>query len=57
MDNKLDFLYEILKQEYNNEELKEIHKGYTSIRPLTFRVNKLKSTKKRNRRVFRKRKY
>ena len=45
MDNKLDFLYEILKQEYTHEELEEIYKGYTSIRPLTFRVNKLKSTK------------
>ena len=45
MDNKLDFLYEILKQEYTHEELEEIVKGYNSTRPLTFRVNKLKATK------------
>lgn len=45
MDNKLDFLYEILKQEYTHEELEKIVKGYNSTRPLTFRVNKLKSTK------------
>lgn len=45
MDSKLDFLYEILKQEYTHEELEKIVKGYNSTRPLTFRVNKLKSTK------------
>lgn len=45
MDSKLDFLYEMLKQEYTHEELEEITKGYNSTRPLTFRVNKLKSTK------------
>lgn len=45
MDNKLDFLYEILKQEYTHEELEKIVNGYNSTRPLTFRVNKLKATK------------
>lgn len=45
MDSKLDFLYEILKQEYTHEELEEIVNGYNNTRPLTFRVNKLKSTK------------
>lgn len=45
MDSKLDFLYEMLKQEYTHEELEKIVKGYNSTRPLTFRVNKLKSTK------------
>lgn len=39
------FLYEKLEKEYTKEELEQIIDGYKSIRPLTFRVNNLKSTK------------
>lgn len=45
MNNKLTFLYEKLKKEYSKEELTKIINGYNSIRPLTFRINKLKTTK------------
>ena len=40
----MDFLLNMLEEQYGTEKTKEIKKGYTKKRPVTFRVNTLKST-------------
>lgn len=42
-----NFLYELLKEQYGNENLNKILEGYSSTRRVTFRINRLKTTKEK----------
>ena len=51
-DNNEIFLKKKLKQQYNDDEIKKIYNGYNCKRVVTLRVNTIKSTREKIKKIF-----